>query len=183
MTVPPLTFEHASSTAERAMEDVLAAADLMGLQATGRKMEEDESTRAVSAALAPSANHLCLQHDPAAGCCAQGAPAKDKGPDRRPDLLSEWEVATLDFRFSVGDIVRCSVHGCKDGYQAGTVVQRCYREDEWPTGYYAAVRASSQSLSVCLSLSLPICLSMARPTLCIAPLRSTKCGSISSMVR
>lgn len=143
MTVPPLTFEHASSTAERAMEDVLAAADLMGLQATGRKMEEDESTRAVSAALAPSANHLCLQHDPAAGCCAQGAPAKDKGPDRRPDLLSEWEVATLDFRFSVGDIVRCSVHGCKDGYQAGTVVQRCYREDEWPTGYYAAVRASS----------------------------------------
>ena len=33
----------------------------------------------------------------------------------------------------------CSVD---KGEQEGVVVKRCYREDAWPSGYYAAVRVN-----------------------------------------
>lgn len=75
------------------MDDVLAAADIVGLKAIGRKLETG------------------------GGHAAHGEPQKG------PDLLSDWEIATLDFRFAVGDIVQCSVHGRNDGYQDGTVIQ------------------------------------------------------------
>ncbi len=52
------------------------------------------------------------------------------------ELYSEAEIAMRTFRFSVGDPVRC----CIDGQPRadGVVIRRCYREPEWPRGYYAA---------------------------------------------
>ena len=52
------------------------------------------------------------------------------------ELYSEAEIAMRTFRFSVGDPVRC----CIDGQPRadGVVIRRCYRESEWPRGYYAA---------------------------------------------
>ena len=70
-------------------------------------------------------------------------PAEKSG--RRPELLHHSEIATLAFRFAVGEIVRCSIAG---GFQEGEVLQRCYREEEWPDGYYAAVRARFDLLSI-----------------------------------
>ena len=63
---------------------------------------------------------------------------------RRTDLLSDSEIATLDLRFAVGDMVMCCItSGSKDedSWQEGVVVERCYREEEFPSGHYAAVRA------------------------------------------
>ena len=59
-------------------------------------------------------------------------------PKALPKLYSEAEVASTALRFSVGDEVLCNIG---DGESAhGVVVRRFYREDEWPRGYYAAVR-------------------------------------------
>ena len=43
------------------------------------------------------------------------------------------------FRFAVGDSVQCCIDSADGQRRAeGVVVRRCYREDEWPRGYYAA---------------------------------------------
>ena len=63
--------------------------------------------------------------------------SEDEGPRRPIELLSRSEIATIKFRFAVGDIVMCSVD---KGEQEGTVRKRCYREKGWPSGRYAAVR-------------------------------------------
>ena len=61
-----------------------------------------------------------------------GSYEEDKGP---PRLYTEADLHTLTLRFAVGDEVQCNLGGRS---AAGTVVQRCYREAEWPRGYYAA---------------------------------------------
>eukprot|EP00966_Prymnesium_polylepis_P090180 2088611-Prymnesium_polylepis.2 len=66
-----------------------------------------------------------------------------------PPLYTDAEISTLDFRFSVGDVVSCTVD---EGVLEGVVVQRCYREGEWPAGYYAAVRAADSIADRTLSL-------------------------------
>ena len=87
---------------------------------------------------------------------------------RAPDLYCETQLATLTLRFNVGDIVQCSVD---NGSAAeGVIVQRFYREEEWPRGYYAAVRAAIASAKSHSPLDL---LSHAAAFLC-----STKCGCI-----
>ena len=70
---------------------------------------------------------------------------RDKG---RPDLLSDSEIATLDLRFVVGDKVRCCV--ATDDFEEGVVVRRCYREADWPSGHYAAVRITCTNRSASL---------------------------------
>ena len=90
----------------------------------------------------------------------------------RPDLLLDSELATLDLRFDVGDKVRCCI--AKDDFEEGVVVRRCYREEEWPSGHYAAVRTMDMHPSI--GLSAP---NRAHALLrCVA--RSTKCGWITA---
>ena len=63
----------------------------------------------------------------------------------RPELYGEFEVANLTLRFSVGDVVQCTVD---KGRAEGVVVQRFYREEEWARGCYAAVRAAFEAASL-----------------------------------
>ena len=56
-------------------------------------------------------------------------------PQRAPELYSEDELATLKLRFAVGDRVRCTID---KGTKEGVILQRFYREREWPAGLYAA---------------------------------------------
>ena len=73
-------------------------------------------------------------------------------PKRRaPDLYHEDEVPKLSLKFHVGDTISCSTNG---GWTEGTVIQRFYREEEWPAGRYAAVRALEleEYLYACLSI-------------------------------
>ena len=58
-----------------------------------------------------------------------------------PKLYTEVEVAKIMLRFAVGDSVLCNIDSSK-GKAEGVVIKRFYREDEWPQGYYAAVRRS-----------------------------------------
>lgn len=62
----------------------------------------------------------------------------DDGEFSSPDLYDEYQAANLILRFSVGDEVICSVPGKRSA--EGVIIQRFYRESEWPRGYYAAVR-------------------------------------------
>ena len=70
--------------------------------------------------------------------------ADQSSSSNRPvELYSEDDVVRHVLRFSVGDVVECTVG---DGEKAqGEVVQRFYREDEWPKGHYAAVRATLEA--------------------------------------
>ena len=105
---------------------------------------------------------------PAADSDGEGSPRT-----KAPDLYSEFEVQTITLRFAVGDEVRCTMPG--NGAAEGVVVQRFYREDEWPRGLYAAVRnrirrrkrRPSHSLSLTFLCSVNVA-------------RSTKCGSMMS---
>ena len=54
------------------------------------------------------------------------------------ELYSEAQIAVRSLRFSVGDVVECCM---TVGTAEGVVVARCYREDQWPRGRYAAVRS------------------------------------------
>ena len=55
---------------------------------------------------------------------------------RAPELYHEAEIACVNLRFSVGDVVRCSV---ENSIEEGVVIKRFYREKEWPREYFAAV--------------------------------------------
>ena len=90
----------------------------------------------------------------------------------RPDLLLDSELATLDLRFDVGDKVRCCI--AKDDFEEGVVVRRCYREEEWPSGHYAAVRTMHMHPSI--GLSAP----NRAHALLLRVARSTKCGWITA---
>ena len=72
---------------------------------------------------------------------------QDKGAssaNRAPELYHELEVAKLMLRFSVGDVVQCNTGR---GRAEGVVLQRFYREEVWPPGYYAAVRSGLEVAS------------------------------------
>ena len=75
---------------------------------------------------------------------ASDGEASDDGDDvtspkrKAPELYSEAEVATMNLRFFVGEEVRCSMGNGR--VAAGEIVQHFYREEEWPRGFYAAVR-------------------------------------------
>ena len=56
---------------------------------------------------------------------------------RGPNLYSEAQIARLTLRYHVGDVVKCTMD---EGKAEGTILQRFYREKDWPRGYYAAVR-------------------------------------------
>ena len=90
----------------------------------------------------------------------------------RPDLLLDSELATLDLRFAVGDKVRCCI--AKDDFEEGVVVRRCYREEEWPSGHYAAVRTCT-----CTHRSASLHQTVLTPCCACVP-RSTKCGWITA---
>ena len=60
------------------------------------------------------------------------------------ELISEAQVAHVTLRFSVGDAVNCRMN---DGWAEGEVIKRFYREDDWPRGYYAAVRCTHSNHS------------------------------------
>ena len=65
-------------------------------------------------------------------------PADAESACTASELYSEHHVAKLALRFNVGDAVRCSIG---KGRAEGVVVKRFYREEDWPRGRYAAVRA------------------------------------------
>ena len=118
-------------------------------------------TSAMEEALAADSGLTAVLEEAAVkGRCTQRR-LRDKG---RPDLLSDSELATLDLRFAVGDKVRCCV--ATDDFEEGVVVRRCYREDDWPSGHYAAVRTCTpRSTSLYQTLLTPCCsVSLAVPS-------------------
>eukprot|EP00964_Phaeocystis_antarctica_P018114 scaffold10045_cov64-Phaeocystis_antarctica.AAC.4 len=124
-------------------------------------------TSAMEEALAADSGLTAVLEEAAVkGRCTQRR-LREKG---RPDLLSDSELATLDLRFAVGDKVRCCV--ATDDFEEGVVVRRCYREDDWPSGHYAAVRTCTTSID----LSVP---NLAHALL-LRVARSTKCGWITA---
>ena len=71
----------------------------------------------------------------------------DRSERRAPELLSSSELAAINLRFSVGEPVKCSIG---NSFQEGVIIQRCYREDEWPSGLYAAVCSRDSMRCLCL---------------------------------
>ena len=100
------------------------------------------------------------------------------GSDRAPELYSESEVARIKLRFAVGDTVSCTID---KGRADGIVVQRFYREDEWPRGHYAAVRTASEAASPQALSFRMTCSAFACPfwLMCFC---STKCGCYTPMI-
>ena len=124
----------------------------------------------------------------------QGA-CEDRGRGRLPDFLSEYEIARLQFRFAVGDVVACSITSDESGessFQEGTIVQRAYREDEWPAGCYAAVRGQDligplslpsshvALFDVCARTPLFPSTTYALHACCLLALCSIKCGYVTT---
>jgi len=79
-----------------------------------------------------------LEADVGLSAVLEEAAVKGRCTQKRSPLYLDSELATIDLRFAVGDKVRCCI--AKDDFEEGTVVCRWYREEEWPSGLYAAVR-------------------------------------------
>ena len=92
--------------------------------------------------------HETTESEDGESVCSWDAEEEQVDGDRPPKLYNEYQAARLNLRFSVGQTVYCAVDG---GRAEGLVVKRFYREEEWPKGYYAAVRA----LAVKQALQLP----------------------------
>ena len=90
-----------------------------------------------------SAMEEALAADVGLTAVLEEAALKGRCTQKRSPLLLDSELATIDLRFAVGDKVRCCI--AKDEFEDGTVVRRWYREEEWPSGHYAAVRTMRQA--------------------------------------